>query len=395
MFVLVFACVFSGCEFDVDTGMQSNKELVYTLVGEGEDAYYIVGKVKNVEELGMDYATADALEYEEKALKLGVYGGEEEVVTVPAEYNGLPVKGVGAYAFYLCEAKEIILPETVEFISKNAFKNCTSLKNVKVGNNEKGSALVELGDNAFYGCGALSVVYLMGDTPPAVSSLSSKEKTNPFEATSTPVVVVKNEIRQTFVEDAKWATYKDYVVAEAGVYVDGQIVNAENTLVKYAGEGSVVEVLDFVKTIGTSAFKNTAIEKVFLPITLEEIGRQAFYCCDKLTNVTFAKNCELVLIGNSAFEGCSALTSVVIPEKVKTIKDKAFFDCSSLDTVFINAKGIENVFTYAFDKTSLESVYFIGIEQEFASIRIFTGNEKLLNATFYWNYLEENIEEVQ
>ena len=66
-------------------------------------------------------------------------------------------------------------------------------------------------------------------------------------------------------------------------------------------------------------------------------------------------------------------------------------------TELISASGIPGmrVLTYAFDETSLESVYFIGIEQEFASIRIFTGNEKLLNATFYWNYLEENIEEVQ
>ena len=38
-------------------------------------------------------------------------------------------------------------------------------------------------------------------------------------------------------------------------------------------------------------------------------------------------------IGDSAFSGCSALTSVTIPDSVTSIGDEAFCDCSGLTSV--------------------------------------------------------------
>ena len=40
-------------------------------------------------------------------------------------------------------------------------------------------------------------------------------------------------------------------------------------------------------------------------------------------------------IGNSAFEKCSALTSVTIPKSVTSIGDCAFYNCNNLGTVTI------------------------------------------------------------
>ena len=47
-------------------------------------------------------------------------------------------------------------------------------------------------------------------------------------------------------------------------------------------------------------------------------------------------------IGNSAFLGCSSLTSVTIPNSVTSIGKNAFHDCSSLTSVTINSDAIVN-----------------------------------------------------
>ena len=55
--------------------------------------------------------------------------------------------------------KDIILPTTLERIGADAFKGCTSLATVNLGQLDK---LTTIGDNAFGGCTSLKEVALMG-----------------------------------------------------------------------------------------------------------------------------------------------------------------------------------------------------------------------------------------
>ena len=54
-------------------------------------------------------------------------------ITVPETLAGFPVKGIGKEAFldepYLCE---VILPESIEYIGEDAFKDCVNLSVVKM-----------------------------------------------------------------------------------------------------------------------------------------------------------------------------------------------------------------------------------------------------------------------
>ena len=67
---------------------------------------------------------------------------------------------------------------------------------------------------------------------------------------------------------------------------------------------------------------------------LMHIGDSAFQNCSNLTSVIVPA--LLLSIGSSAFQDCSNLTSIIISEDVKYIGDSAFFGCSRLETVTIN-----------------------------------------------------------
>ena len=74
--------------------------------------------------------------------------------------------------------------------------------------------------------------------------------------------------------------------------------------------------------------------------------------------MTFGENSQLTTIGDYAFQGCTGLASIVIPDSVTTIGEDAFRDCTSLTSItlpFVGATkdGTENThFGYIFGASS-------------------------------------------
>ena len=80
-----------------------------------------------------------------------------------------------------------------------------------------------------------------------------------------------------------------------------------------------------------------------------KIGDSAFYGCSGLTSFTIPES--VTSIGSSAFQGCSGLTSVTIPESVTSIGSSAFYGCNGLTSVTIS-KGVINIGSAAFSGCS-------------------------------------------
>ena len=81
-----------------------------------------------------------------------------------------------------------------------------------------------------------------------------------------------------------------------------------------------------------------------------------------------------------AFEGCTNITSVVIPEGVTEIQDNAFYGCSSLETVTISS-SVTLLRNCAFcDCPNLRTVYFEGDAPQQANY-VFDSTE---NVTMYY-----------
>ena len=90
------------------------------------------------------------------------------------------------------------------------------------------------------------------------------------------------------------------------------------------------------KSITTANIPELVTDYKNIVYRVTSIGDSAFYGCTSLTSITIPNN--VTRIGNSAFRECKDLTSVSIGNSVKSIGEYAFKRCYSLSSIIWNAK---------------------------------------------------------
>lgn len=115
---------------------------------------------------------------------------------------------------------------------------------------------------------------------------------------------------------------KDFTIAfKVGQYSNGE--NFEN-----------IKISDSVSEIKKYAFEMcTPLKSVVIPNSVKKIDTGVFWYCPNLSSVEIPDSVSE--IGTRVFEGCSALKNVKLPSNIEEIKDSTFFDCRSLTDVFM------------------------------------------------------------
>lgn len=128
---------------------------------------------------------------------------------------------------------------------------------------------------------------------------------------------------------------------------------------RWAYTGTVIYIMD-------AAFSGEAgLQEIVIPASVVEVGRNlwnetggggAFQNCTALTSVVFEGD-NLSKINLNTFNGCSALSSIELPESLEKIEYNAFDDCSALKSIVIPDKVTyigEGAFNYC---TGLQEAY--------------------------------------
>ena len=110
-----------------------------------------------------------------------------------------------------------------------------------------------------------------------------------------------------------------------------------------------------VTAIGIDAFRgNSTLTSVTIPEGVKTIGPNAFIGCTSLTSITIPDG--VTRIESYAFYDCTSLTNVTIPEGVTYIGNRAFSICASLKSVSLPASLTEC--SDAFSDLNLTKVTF-------------------------------------
>lgn len=120
--------------------------------------------------------------------------------------------------------------------------------------------------------------------------------------------------------------------------------------------------------------------------------------CSSLTSVVIPNN--VTSIGSHAFQGCSGLTSVIIGDGAKVIKSRAFEDCNNMkslaigksvtsieDQAFSQCKVLEDVFCYAESVPKLKFRVFNGVDLENVTLHVPVASVEIYKQS--WNQFKE------
>jgi len=272
---------------------------------------------------------------------------------------------IGGSAFSGCNIKEISIPESVLFISIEAF-SCTTLEKVEF------ASLKSFFDITFSGALVNPLessyrLYIAGEEvtdltiPESVTELKSYVLTGCHGLKSVHLPASLQSIGKSAFEDCENLkdVYFDDMKSLCSIKYDEQshlLSNAEHLYID-GNESNALEVADDISTISDYAFANfKGLTSVKLSENVMNIGKGAFKNCSNLKSLSMSAGIKQ--IGKSTFEGCSSLSSLLLPEGVEEIGERAFLGCSNLYSLTL-PQSVEHIGEYAFAGCKLRSIQIL------------------------------------
>ena len=213
---------------------------------------------------------------------------------------------------------EIVFPESLEYIGKNAFNSIRSVATLTLPD-----SLIEIDDSAFFNMTNLSEV-VFGSSLERIGASAFRQcgKLKSLEFPDSLEIIENNAFNR--------CTNLSEIVSFGSALEEIGDGAFQNCWWLKGEEG--LEFPESLETLGADAFQNCSnLVTVVLNDNLSEIGARAFQDCRKLKEVSFGSGLER--IGAQAFERCWELGAAEFGDRLWLIDASAFSLCSNLNEV--------------------------------------------------------------
>ena len=310
------------------------------------------------------HPTASAAEDEEElsganiqdGVLLGYYGTEGNI-TLPntvTKINDDALKGNKKIV-------SVTIPGSVKDIGSNAFQGCPNLEEIIFTNPDKASNTLIIRVSAFQDCPKLTkceiparAYQVVGNIFKGCTSLKEVKvnDNNPYYFTKDGVLFGPALVNYKPQYDDAYAL-QSYPAGRQGAYTIPSSVNGKEIdqvwTSGFEGAASLTDITipASIGRLGTAAFESTGLTHVTIPDTVQQVDPAVFQNCTKLVSVKLPAG--LAEIDQYMFANCISLQHVDMPDSITKINIYAFHNCTSLTSLAL-PRGLTSLSVGCFEK---------------------------------------------
>ena len=231
---------------------------------------------------------------------------------------------------------KVILPNKTTVINSEAFRDCSRLREVVLP-----EALQQIGTYAFYR------TYLEDVTlPDNVTSMGNYAFYNCDNLKSINIPAKLKRLSNYVFDDCRLLKNVDFSDCDSLTYIGQYAFRNCPSLTSMVLSDDVTEISNYafygcssltslsfpqsISTIGSEAFRGSALKSVEISSSLATLGTYAFYDCNNLENVTLH---GATTIGEYAFASCDKLKEITFPGSLNSCGNYTLNGCSQLQSV--------------------------------------------------------------
>lgn len=287
---------------------------------------------------------------------------------------------ISSYVFSGCSKLEhLVIPSTVDSISNYAFYGCSALQQINIPQGIKNladavlahtgiktldipSSVNYIGERAFYGCESLQSIKL----PEGLTLLNYKlfdgcKQLSDIQIPSTVTTIKNNAFNdckalKTITLPASLSTFENSSWSDNSIFsgcsaLKSILVEAGNKY--FESDGTAL----YNKAKDTLICFPAGVTGVVVPQSVKTIGEKAFCCCDSLQNIMFEDGVSDLVIEQYAFENCKNINKLVITSGIKETKYGAF-DGAHINKLVITTSHPKSFYDYYLLRgNTIETIY--------------------------------------
>lgn len=282
-------------------------------------------------------------------------------------------------AFSGCSKLEhLVIPSTVDSIGNNAFHGCSALQQINIPQGIKNladavlsgtgiktldipSSVNYIGERAFSYCESLQSIKL----PEGLTLLNYElfegcKQLSDIQIPST-VTTIKNhafydcKALKTITLPASLSTFENSSWSDGSFFsgcsaLKSIMVEAGNKY--FESDGTAL----YNKAKDTLICFPAGVTSVVVPQSVKTIGKKAFCGCDSLQNIMFEDGVSDLVIGKYAFEKCKNINMLVITSGIKETKSGAF-NYAHINKLVITTTHPRSFYEYLLRGNTIETIY--------------------------------------